>query len=257
MIFNEWFDKGQVVVKEHSTTILTAAGVTGTVTVAYLSGKASVKAYKILDHEQKHLFELEGGAPVELDKKEKLKLVWKEYIPTVAVGSLTVASIVGANRISSNQTAAMVAAYGVSEKAFSEYKDKVAEHLTKPKNQAIKDEIAQDRVNKNPPGTIIMTGAGEVLCYDGMTGRYFKSSVEAIKKAQNEINHSLMHSGPESLSAFYGLIGLPATSMSDELGWNSNELMDITFSTTMSPEGEPCIAIDFARAPIPHYFRTY
>ncbi len=256
MVLSEVVQKGQDKVKQNSVTILTSLGVTGTVAIAYLSGRASIEAYKLVEREQAHHFDMNGSS-VALTKQEKLKLVWPLYIPTVGVGALTVASIVGANRISANQTAAMVAAYGVSEKAFSEYKEKVAQHLTKPKHQAIKDEIAQDRVNNTPVSQVIMTGSGDVLCFDGMTGRYFESNIESIKKAQNDINHRIMHTGPESLSAFYDEIGLPATSMSDELGWNSNDLVEVLFSTTMSTDNRPCIAIDFANPPIPHYSRLY
>lgn len=260
-MFDDLILKSRQFTQDNATEILTGVGVTGTITVAYLSGKASIKAFKLIAEEETRIMvEQDTLAPFSLTTlttKEKIKLVWPIYVPTIGTTGLTVASIVLANRLSSKKAAALAAAYGLSERAFSEYKDKVAEHLTKAKEVKIREEIAQDRVDKNPVSQVIITGAGDVLCYDSLTGRYFESNIEAIKKAMNTINYRIMHNGPESLSAFYDEIGLPPTSMSDELGWNSNDLMDILFSTTMSTDERPCIAIDFTVPPTMGYARLY
>jgi len=256
-MFDDLILKSRQFTQDNATEILTGVGVTGTITVAYLSGRASFKAAELIRQEELHLYQLQDGVGVQLSTKERIKLVWPIYVPTIGTTGLTVASIVLANRLSSKKAAALAAAYGLSERAFSEYKDKVAEHLTKAKEVKIREEIAQDRVDKNPVSQVIITGAGDVLCYDSLTGRYFESNIEAIKKAMNTINYRIMHNGPESLSAFYDEIGLPPTSMSDELGWNSNDLMDILFSTTMSTDERPCIAIDFTVPPTMGYARLY
>ena len=257
MVFTEWFEKGQGFTRENSSTILTAVGVTGTVTTAYLTGKASVKAHELIKLEEAHIYRLQDGVGVKLEFKDQARLVWKEYIPAASVGVLTISSIIGANHISSRKATALAAAYGLSERALVEYKEKVVEHLGKNKELKVREEIAQDRVSKNPVSQVIITGNGDVLCYDALTGRYFESNIETIKKAMNDINYRIMNHGSESLSAFYDEVGLPPTSLSDEIGWNSNELMDIAFATTMSTDDRPCISIDFTVAPAPHYNRLY
>lgn len=256
MIFDEWIQNGRTFTKENSASILTGVGVAGTITTAYLTGRASIKAMDLIREEETNV-RRSGDGIGGLSRRDKAQLVWPIFLPSVAAGTLTVTSIVLANREASKKTAALAAAYGLSERALAEYRDKVVEQLGKTKEQAVRDSIAQDRVANKPVSQVIITGKGDVLCYDGVTGRYFESNVESIKKAMNDINYRIMNHGYESLSAFYDLIGLPATSYSDEVGWNSNELMDISFSTTLSTDDRPCIAIDFTVAPTHGYERMY
>jgi hypothetical protein len=241
----------------NSPAILTGVGVAGTVTTAYLTGRASFKASRIIENEElivNNSVEIESDR-VYLTKKNKVKLVWKLYIPAVGVGSTTIASIILANKISSKRLAALGVAAGISERALQEYKEKVLEKIGDRQERNIRDEIAQDRITKNPVNTreVILAGTGEVLCYDMGTGRYFQSTVEEIKRAENKINHQLIHFMSASLSEFFDEIGLPPTTYSDSVGWNMNSTVEVVFSTTMTPDQRPCIAIDFAKPPIPDY----
>ena len=122
----------------------------------------------------------------------------------------------------------------------------------------IRDEVAQDRVNAHPAsGEVLVVGAGEVLCYDMLTGRYFQSTMEDIKRAENSVNYELIHFMSCSLSHFYDEIGLPPTNYTDSVGWNLNHKMEVKFSTVFSTDKRPCIAIDFSRPPIPDYQRHW
>lgn len=250
--------KAKFLVVDNSSVILTSMGVSGTVATAYLSGRASFRAAQIINQKQ---LENENYDSISdpLSKTTKVKLVWKLYIPPVAVGATTVTSIIVANKLSSKKIAALAVASGISERALQEYKAKVVEKLGVKHETAIRDEIAQDRVNKYPPTReVLLAGTGEVLCYDMTTGRYFMSSVEDIKRAENKINHSLIHSLYASLSEFYDEIGLPPTNYTDSVGWSDrNSPFEVLFSTTMSPDQRPCIAIDFARAPVENYNRLH
>ena len=109
----------------------------------------------------------------------------------------------------------------------------------------------------NPPTAqdVIFAGTGEVLCYDMLTGRYFQSTVEKIKHAENKINHELVHFMSASLTDFYDELGLPPTTYTDSVGWNGvdADLFRVVLSTTMSTDNRPCIALDFERAPVPEY----
>jgi Family of unknown function (DUF6353) len=255
--------KLRYLVNENSPTILTVVGVAGTVATAYLTGRATVKATRELDlrdrltteHRAVHGPEDENEPDT---KREKIEAVWKEYIPAVSVGVITVGCIIMANRISSKRIAALVVASGISERALQEYKAKVVEKFGERKHQDIHDEIAQDRVNNSPVSSqVVVVGTGQVLCYDMSTGRYFQSTIETIKKAENKINHDIIHFMSVSLSEFYDEIGLPPTSYSDSVGWNTDNLVEVVFSTTMSPDDRPCITIDFSRAPIAEYNKPY
>lgn len=239
---------------DNSPAILTAIGVTGTITTAFLTGKASFRAGEIIANEE---YKQNAYAKNRsLESKEKFVLVWKEYIPAVGTGVLTLVCIIFANRIGNRRAAAVAAAYTISEKAFSEYKEKVVERLGTPKEQKIRDEVAQDRVDRNPGGhDIVVTGGGEVLCYEAFTGRYFKSDMETLKKGQNDLNYTILNDGYASLSDFYNKIDLPTTSFSEEVGWTSDKLLELNFSTVLSEDGRPCISIDFMTAPIRDYYK--
>ena len=65
-----------------------------------------------------------------------------------------------------------------------EYKTKVVQEIGKTKETKIHDEVVKDHISKNPPNidNVIMTGSGDVLCYDMLSGRYFMSSYETIRQ---------------------------------------------------------------------------
>lgn len=260
-----------VFLTENASTILTAGGVVGTVTTAVLTGHASYKAAEIIRvAELEHMIETEEEEPVELPgngnnheslgftRFHKAKLVWPLFLPPVLTGSATVASIVMANRISAQRAAALAAAYGIAENRLQEYREKVAEKLTGPKKQTIDDEIAQKHVDENPPSQqVVIVAGGDVLCYDLMSGRYFRSSVEKIKRAESELNQELFDSQMASLSSFYDNLGIPRTLMSDILGWTAfvDGVVSITLSTTLSEDKQPCLVLDYSRMPEPNFTR--
>lgn len=245
--------QAEKIIADNSPLILTAIGVTGTITTALLASKASFKAARILD-DAEYWAEQNNQPPVDI--REKVDRTWKLYIPAVSTGFLTVACIVASNRIGTRRAAAMAAAYSLSEKAFVEYKDKVAEKIGITKEQKVRDELAQDRVNANPVSSkeVIITGNGDVLCYDSITGRYFKSNMESLRKVENDINRTIMHDGYVTLHEFYISIGLPSTLYSSEVGWNNDSPFELQFSTTMSENNEPCLALEYAAYPIRDYY---
>jgi Family of unknown function (DUF6353) len=250
-------------VNENSTTILTGVGIVGTVATAVLAGRASFKAAEIIENKEKEkLLDAESSADLQRElesfrpfsKTEKFKLVWPQYIPPVAVGAATVTSIVMANRISSKKIAALAVASTISERALQEYKTKVVEKLGERQETAIREEIAQDSVTKNPPSNqVIIAGSGDVLCFEPLTGRYFNSTIETVKKAENKVNYDIIHYDSCSLSVFFEEIGLAPTDYSDLVGWNVDNRMEVKFSTTMSEDNRPCLVIGFTRMPSMNY----
>jgi Family of unknown function (DUF6353) len=257
MALSDLVTKIQELTKHNSNGILTAVGVAGTISTAVLTGRASFRAAKMIKNADKELKKESKftGEPYDLDTKDKIRLVWSLYIPPVGVGALTITSIIMANRLAGKQAAALAAAYSVSERALSEYREKVIEKLGESKEQDVRDSVAQARVNKNPVNTreVILAGTGESLCYDMLSGRYFQSSVEAIKKAENAVNFEIVNFMSCSLSKFYDEIGLPPTTMSDLLGFNLDNRCEVNFSTTMSSDDRPCIAIDFNYVPVQRF----
>lgn len=251
--------KAKFLVNDNSTTILTSVAVAGTATTAYLTGRATFKAAKLIEDEKRELENVNGHGDVEITTPKKVLLVWRHYIPPFVTGVTTITCIIVANKIASKKIAALALSSAISERALQEYKAKVIQRLGEKQDVAIRDEIAQDRVTKQPvhSGEVIIAGAGEVLFYDMTTGRYFQSTVEEVKKAVNKVNHELNNFMYTSLSSFYDEIGLSPTTYSDAVGWNANQQMEAKFSTVLSSDNRPCIAIDFEPAPFAEYDRLY
>jgi hypothetical protein len=235
-------------VLDKSPGILTGLGVAGTVTTAVLAGKAGYSAALLLQTDW-------ADAGEEPTLKQEVGLVWKQFIPAAAVGAATVAAIITANQIGSRRTAAITAAFKLSEQISQEYKDKVVNTLGLQKEEKMRSELAAQKMNANPPaaGMIIVTGS-DVLFLDELSGRYFHSQVETVKAAVNEINHKVNNYFHASLTDFYNLIGLEGTKFSDAIGWNSDELLDVQFSPTIH-EDKPAILLGYNHGPILGYDR--
>lgn len=226
-------------IKANAPEILTAVGVGGVISTAVLTAKATLKAEK----------ELDKWAKVgELTTKQKAKTVWKLYIPPVASGVVTIACIVASHKSGSRRTAAAVTAYSLTEKAFTEYKDKAAEVIGEAKERRMRDDIAQDRVTALPTANreILVIGQGNVLCHDVRSQRYFRSSHEELQRAANDINRQLTYERYVSLSEYYIAIGLPITKESVYTGWSLDRgLMELEISATIADNDEPCLSVDF------------
>lgn len=230
---------------EHSPEILTGIGITGLLSTTVLAVKATPKALRLIDEKK------EENNTDELTNMEVVKTCWKCYIPAAVTASVSVACLIGANSVNSKRNAVLATAYKLSESAFSEYKEKVIETIGEKKEE-VRDKIAKDRIEKNPVNNneVIITGKGDVLCYDVVSGRYFKSDVDKIRKAENTLNKKLMNDMYCSLNEFYDLIGLPFTQMGFDLGWNVNDsLVEIEFSTQLSEDDTPCVVIQYSVLP--------
>jgi hypothetical protein len=239
---------------DNSPSILTTIGIVGTVTTAVLTGKATYSAVVSEFMDGYETSEWQNAR--DLTPRDRVKRHWKLYIPAVGSGVFTITAIVGANRIGTRRAAGIAAAFTLSEKAYSEYRDKVVEKLGENKERALRDELAQDRVTRTPGGQEVIISGTDVLCFDAYSGRYFRSSMEAMKKAQNDLNVEVINVGYASLTDLYNLLGLAKTSASDEVGWTTDDLLDMKFSTTLAENGQPCLAIDFQADGVRDYWRN-
>lgn len=237
---------------DNAPTLLTAFAVTGTLTTAYLTGKATFKAAEIIQEDEVRRAMSEIEEP-ELDTRDKAKLVWKCYIPPAVSVASTICFMVAANSISSSRLAALAAAYAVSDKNFTEYKDKVKELFGEKKAGEVRTAVAQDHVNNNPPTehNVIRAHGGNTLCLDKWTGRYFTSDMQTIRAVENDFAKGLYKgSDVVTLDDFYEALGLPIPKCADNFGWNQDSSIDLTFDSVIH-EGEPILVMDFANAPFP------
>ena len=116
----------------------------------------------------------------------------------------------------------------------------------------IRDKIDKEHIDRDPVSKkeVIVTKAGETLCYDSLSGRYFKSDIEQIKKAVNELNKTMLRDMYVSLNEFYDELDLAHTDMGDQIGWKvDNGLVEVDFSSQIAEDGTPCIVIRFDMPP--------
>jgi len=207
-----------------------------------LASKASFKAAEVIREA-----EVQDGYAVDpkVRRKMRVKLVWKLYIPTAVSAVGTVGCVVASNRVSFAKTIAAQSAFAVSQQAFGEYRDKVVQEFGEHKALAVRDKVAEDKVTNNPPSALLLSSTGNVLCCELYTGRYFTSDMETLRKAQNEVNSIALKREYATLDDLYHILELQRTSVSNDLGWGSEKLMDLEFTTVLTPDGRPCLAFDY------------
>lgn len=243
-------------VLKRSPEILTGLGVAGMITTVVLSVKATPKAMKLIEEEkinrQAECETVDDQDSIELTKLEAVKVAWKPYIPAAVTGVVSVGCLIGATSVSTRRTAAIATAYKLSETALSEYREKVVETIGEKKEKTVRDNIAKDKVEKNPVANseVILTGIGETLCYEPISGRYFKSDINKIRSAVNDINEQMFSENYASLNDFNGKLDLPYTNIGYDLGWDVyNGLLQVEFSSHITDDGTPCIVIDYITPP--------
>lgn len=234
---------------KHSPEILTGIGVAGMISTTVLAVKATPKALKLIEaKKQENYSEGEKMPPIEV-----VKTCWKCYVPAAITGLTSIACIAGASSVHVKRNAALATAYKLSETALIEYRDKVIETVGEKKEEVIRHAVKDDHV-KNKPVTkseVIVTGQGKTLCYDHLSGRYFESDIDEIKKAVIELNFRLLDEMYVSLNDLYDELGLEHSVLGDELGWNIDicKRIDVDFSSHIADDGRPCIVVDYSVAP--------
>jgi hypothetical protein len=229
---------------KNSPMILTAAAITGLITTSVMASKATLKAQRILQNERELLEQKE-------DRVEKtiamVKLVWPLYLPPVIIGASSIFCIIAAHKVQARRAAAIAGAYAITETAFREYQDEVSEFLGSKKEIEIKDNIIKKKLIKSPPSNdqVIITN-GDTLCYDALSGRYFRADIEKVRRAINDANNQLYRDDSISLNELYYLMGLPPIDLGNNVGWTLDDApVEANFSSHLLDGEKPTLAINF------------
>ncbi len=241
----------QISIQKRSPEILTGIGIAGAIIATVMAVKATPKALSLMGEKKKDL-EKEQLSPV-----ETVKTCWSCYVPAAVTGGFSIACLIGANSVHLKRNAALATAFTLSETTLKEYKEKVAEKIGQKKEQDIRDEIAKDKITRDPVSSneVILTGKGNTLCYDAVSGRYFRSDRDKIDKALNELNRRMMSEMYISLNDFYDEIGLSRIGLGDVLGWNIEKgFISPEFSYQGAEDGTPCLVISYLVDPQYNFF---
>ena len=158
------FNKIGFRLKKHSPEILIVTGVVGTVVSAVMACKATTKMSEILEKTKEDVESIHNCAADESlseeytpeDVKKDLAIVYirtgvkfaKLYAPAVALGALSIGSILVSNNILRKRNVALVAAYATVDKGFKEYRTRVVERFGEEVDRELKHNIKAKKIEK-------------------------------------------------------------------------------------------------------------
>ena len=209
---------------------------------------------------KKNAAEQEKGEP--LTGLETIKACGKEYIPSALMFGTGVVCIIESNKKYSKQITALATAASLSETALREYKEQVVDSLGVKKEKEIRDKVAQKQLNNNPPGEkeVVMIGAGEILCYEPISGKYFRTTVNEIGKVINQVNSELISDNYLSVNDYLSMLGLRCEPDFDDLGWqcySKNDLLEVSYGHKLADDNTPALVIVVNRQPVYDYNKVY
>lgn len=193
-------------------------------------------------------------------KSEKDGEKWTNYIPVAAVGTVTIAGIVVNHRINVKQ----IAALGATAAYLAANRDAIEESVKERFGEDALNDIRADARKKTADvdrRSLVAetTGNGDLLCFEGYSGRWFRSDEESVRKAIRTLDERFRDGEYLCLNDFYELLGIEPTHFGHQFGWAANEdyydykrdgiAIKATFMNDLS-RNEPVLAIEIFTYPM-------
>lgn len=227
---------------QNSPTILTVMGIVGTVSTAVMASQATSKAKDII-HENK---------AEDADWRDKVALTWKCYIPTALMGVSTVGCIVGSHLCNEGQKTALQSAYLLSQTTLQEYQKRVIARIGEKKEREVYAETVKEVAAQQPlyssgdiGDKVIDTGRGNTLFYDTIAQQYFKSDINCIKAAVNELNYEVRTEMYFDWNEILYRWGLPLRKYGSELIFDVDRPLEVRMTPEMMDNGQVRILLDY------------
>ena len=236
---------------KHANLIFGVLGVAGVAGTAICSSIATKNAVDILrEHENENL-----------STKEKLKLVWPEYIWAGIVGLGTCSSIVISNVVSAKKAAALTAALLISKEqldttraVFDDYREATAKYLPQDKEELQKIQKIIDRrpnSESDEPSKYFKDHLGDILhIVESDTGIEYNCRLIDLDAGINWANSVINEQGFVTLNAFHESIpnaDVPVAEIGWDIGWDGMRDGLISYSTDchleQGPNGEGVIIV--------------
>lgn len=249
------------VAKRHAPEILTTLSVAGIAATAYFGSRAGYKAgvHVVSEFSARLDNAAEDEEVLPLAPKEIVKDTWRFYIPVFVIGTATALAVIGSNRIGAKQQVALISAAAISERALSEYQEKIVETTTRPKEQKVRDAILQDKVDEKSDedfNRLAPLKDGDVWVIESHTKQLFISNAEKIHRAENDTNREGLHDGYVSLNTFLEYLGLPTSPAGDVVGWTAQKPLEVRIGGAARDE-KPVLTIDYVIPPSIDYLRPF
>lgn len=239
--------------KKHSPEIFVVAGVVGGVTSAVMACKATTKAGDIIEDTKSQLDIIHKGMEdgnirgVEYTKEDGTKdltIVYtqtavkfiKLYGPAVALGTVSIVSILAGHNITRKRNLALTAAYATIDNSFKQYRNRVIERFGEELDRELKydvktKEVEETVVNEDGTESTVKTTVNVIdpntisdysRIFDECNPSWSKSpehNLVFLKQQQNYANDLLKSRGHLFLNEVYDMLGFPRTQAGQIVGW--------------------------------------
>ena len=250
------FNRAGLKLKKHSPEIMVTAGVIGVVASAVMACKATTKASSIVDEMKEEMDKIREAvdmADEETYSKEDLKrdtsIVYlqtgvkfaKLYGASIALGTLSITSILVGHNILRKRNLALAAAYTAIDTSFKAYRGRVVERFGKEldkelryniKAKEVEETVIDEKTGKEKVvnKTIDVVDPNEYSDYarffdDGCNGwsKDPEFNLMFLKQQQSYANDLLKSRGHLFLNEVYDLLGIQRTKAGNIVGWIYDE----------------------------------
>jgi uncharacterized protein DUF6353 len=231
---------------KHSPKILFAAGIVGFGVTVVLASRATLKLDEILDKHSdgvdaaKTLKAREVEEYTEQDYRKDLVVIHtqllvrlaKVYGPAVVMGLASVAALTGSHVVLNRRYLGVTAAYAGIEKAYNEYRKRVAAEFGEEKETELRlGLVEKEIVDEDENGTVVKTVKGLVgkhttspyaVFFDESSSNWNREwgyNQMFLRCQQNWLNDLLNARGHVFLNEVYEALGLPHTKAGAVVGW--------------------------------------
>lgn len=196
-------------------TALIFFGIAGVVGTCITCSRDTIKA-------QEELKKLEEQGVIIETKRDKVKSLWKCYIPTMAAGGFTILSISLAGYLNHKTEMALAAALALNKDNLKKFEKKAKDILGEDKVREIRTEIAKDEAEENKnkmPKKPIPDGC--ITLYEPYSEQFIVTTIEKISLAKFAMNEDLARNGEASFDKNIRILGGKASTKPDheKLGW--------------------------------------
>ena len=227
--------KGAALVQKYAPEILTGLGVIGVATSTVLIAKQTLKLEETVDKAELRLLAAknvkeEGGDSLAVVKAYLANTgdIVKLYGAPVSLALASIASILAAHGIMRRRNAALVAAYGVLETAFANYRERVREVVGEEREKELYYGVREvTEVSESGKKKITKNGAQGplspyALLFDE-SNKYWEPEAGTNKTflliKQQHFNDMLFMRGHLFLNDVHRALGFPETKAGQAVGW--------------------------------------
>lgn len=241
-------------IKKHSPEFLAAAGVIGVVVSTILACKATTKANAVvakakeeiekIHEELEHPENFTEEHTIEESKKELATVYTKTgvsliklYAPSVALGALSITSMLTSNHILRKRNVALAAAYTLVDRSFKTYRSKVSDRfgaeldkelrhgvkMTEVKETVVDEETGKKKTVKKQVKVFEQDIPSDYAKFFDCGNRGWSDDPEFslffLKRQQDYANEKLRARGHLFLNEVYDMLGIPRTKAGNCVGW--------------------------------------